>query len=157
MVREIMLWIKFALTLISGNITRVCDKSKYLISLSVTVPSPRGTLSAYIEMSSLCLSKQTKEETTRQAPRRKSFKSLILPIESLHCRSLQMAEMSFCIQPLRSNSVFQFTMTEATEGFFWLSAVYLPCMSCQNAASLFYIFIFGFLVKVNASRWKMNP
>lgn len=29
-----------------------------------------------------------------------------------------MAEMSFCTQPLRSNSVFQFTMSEATEGFF---------------------------------------
>lgn len=54
-----------------------------------------------------------------------------------------MAEMSFCTQPLQSNSVFQFTMTEATEGFFWLSAVYLPCMSCQNAASLFFIYLFS--------------
>ncbi len=53
-----------------------------------------------------------------------------------------MAEMSFCTQLLQSNSAFQFTMTEAAEGFFRLSAAYLPCMSCQNAASLFLYIIF---------------
>lgn len=50
--------------------------------------------------------------------------------------------MSFCTLLLQSNSAFQFTMTEAAEAFFRLSAVYLACMSCQNAASLFFIYLF---------------
>lgn len=98
-------------------------------------------------MSSLSLSKQTKKETMRQASRKKKFPITYSPnrIFTLQ-KSLDENVILHSASGVFENSVFQFTMTEATEAFFWLSAIYLPCMSCQNAASIFlyigYIYFF---------------
>lgn len=88
----------------------------------------------------------------RQASRKKKFPITYSPnrIFTLQ-KSLDENVILHSASGVFENSVFQFTMTEATEAFFWLSAIYLPCMSCQNAASIFfiyrlYIFIFMFFL-----------
>lgn len=141
------------MTLISGNITWVRDKAKYLISLSVTVP-PRGTLSAYIEMSSLSLSKQTKKETTRQASRRKSVPSLIFPVGSLHCRK-SLDGWNVILHSASAVLLGISIFNDWNNWGFFSGCPRCTCHACHVKMQqvFFYIFIFDFLlVKVKVSR-----